>query len=71
MADEESTYVKPLYTGPFKMYVTCCPPKLMIGVIGVADYVITPKNPANYAITPTADYAITQKHRGNYAITPK
>ena len=41
------------------------------GVIGVADYAITPKNPANYAITPTADYAITPKHPGNYAITPK
>ena len=41
------------------------------GFIGVADYAITPKNPANYAITPTADYAITQKHPGNYAITPK
>ena len=41
------------------------------GGIGVADYAITPKNPANYAITPTADYAITPKHPGNYAITPK
>ena len=41
------------------------------GVIGVADYAITPKNPANYAITPTADYAITPIHPGNYAITPK
>ena len=42
-----------------------------VGVIRVAGYAITPKNPANYAITPTADYAITPKHPGNYAITPK
>ena len=50
------------------IWVTCF---LKGGDIGVADYAITPKNPANYAITPTADYAITPKHPGNYAITPK
>ena len=33
------------------------------GVIGVADYAITPKNSTNYAITP--------KNSVNYAITPK
>ena len=36
-------------------------PSLKGGDIGVADYAITPKNPANYAITPKngPDYAIT------------
>ena len=40
------------------------------GVIGVADYAITPKNPANDAITPTADYAITPLRQNIQVITP-
>ena len=42
-----------------------------VGVTGVPEYAITPKNSAIYANTATADYAITPKHPGNYAITPK